>query len=77
MNIYLLLSEIQLKEPLLNAVKQKNKIKESYIRPKRMAYEGLTIFSLNIFYPIWCLPCSKSTTYKIQGSKGGEGSKGG
>ena len=35
------------------------------MRPKRMAHKGFTIFSLNIFYPIWCLPCSRSITCKI------------
>ena len=31
-----------------------------------MAHEGFTMqFSLNIFYPIWCLSCSTSITYKI------------
>ena len=30
-----------------------------------MAHEGFTIFSLNILYPIWCLPWSRSITYKI------------
>ena len=35
------------------------------MRPKRMAHKGFTIFSLNIFYPVWCLPCSRSITCKI------------
>ena len=30
-----------------------------------MALEGFTIFSPTIFYPIWCLPCSRSIIYKI------------
>ena len=46
-----LIQQISLKEPLLIEVKKKKKqMKEkSWIRPKRMAHEGLTMFPLNIF----------------------------
>ena len=33
--------------------------------PKRMAHEGFTIFSINIFYPNWCLPCSRVSLIKF------------
>ena len=33
--------------------------------PKRMAHEGFNIFSINIFYPNWCLPCSRVSLIKF------------
>ena len=44
---------------------RKKKRKELDESQAPMAHKGFTIFSLNIFYPIWCLPCSRSITYKI------------
>ena len=45
-----LIQQISLKEPLLIEVKKKKQMKEkSWIRPKGMAHEGLTMFPLNIF----------------------------